>query len=314
MLALLAGVLAACAQSVITLQHGAATTLFTVLDSAIVHAQSGDAIYLPGGPVASSASITITKKLSIFGAGYRADSSAATQPTTLAGTILFKPGAEGSLITGILAPNNDITLNCDNVSATRNLVNNIYIFGSGLFVEDNVVNTSVMGDGVTHINILIRKNVIYGYMEYIYNANLFNNVFLQNGASIQANVNCNFANNIFYISYSPTSFGNQGTFTNNLFTTDYNLPGNKVQAIGSIFTNYTVGAVWNLTQNFRLKAGCIGIKAGSDSTDVGIYGTSAPFKTSGLPFNPHIQSVSIPTATGPDGKLTISITVAAQNQ
>ena len=101
--------------------------------------------------------------------------------------------------------------------------------------------------------------------------------------------------------------------SNNLFTTYSGFNGNKVQSIDSIFIHYTKSS-WDIFQNFKLQSSCIGIKAGMDGTDVGIYGTANPFKYSGLPINPHYQAINIPVSTGVNGKLNVNITVAAQNQ
>ena len=56
----------------------------------------------------------------------------------------------------------------------------------------------------------------------------------------------------------------------------------------------------------------IGHNAGNDGTDVGIYGTSTPYKDGGIPFNPHIQSASIINSPDGSGNLRVNIKVAAQ--
>ena len=66
--------------------------------------------------------------------------------------------------------------------------------------------------------------------------------------------------------------------------------------------------------NFHLRPGCLGKNAGTDGTDLGIYGGSFPWKNGSLPPNPHIQTKNISSATDPIGNLNVNIKVKAQER
>lgn len=74
-------VLVSKAQSLIAVQNNNPPLFFTNLDSAIVHAQSGDTLFLPGGnfPIYTN----IDKCLHIIGVGHNPDSTLATNPTNI---------------------------------------------------------------------------------------------------------------------------------------------------------------------------------------------------------------------------------------
>ena len=289
------------------------------MDSAIVYAQNGDAIYLPGGAIAGSASLTIKNKVSIYGAGYRVDSSAVTQPTYLYSDIIFALGSEGSFLTGVSDAGSGISLRANNVTISRCIFYTLGITAFGCLIEDNIIYDVLMGDGSIKSN-MIRKNILYGgLIQNTQGWTFKNNIFIVANKSYLAYglTNCSFYNNIFYNDnvFNPLFFtGGAGlNISNNLFTTNAGYVGNKVQVIDSIFINYTKSK-WDLFQNFKLQTRCIGLKYGNDGTDVGIYGTANPFKYSGLPINPHYQAINIPVSTDANGKLNVNITVAAQNQ
>ncbi|MCW3105556.1 MAG: hypothetical protein JWQ09_62 [Segetibacter sp.] len=307
----------AIAQSVITIQHGSTVKVETRFDSAVAHAESGDYIYLPGGLIASAGSIAINKKMSIFGAGYRSDSSSATSPTLIQAQITFGEGSEGSFITGIYTTGN-MDIYVSSVIVTRcNIVRigmNTNI--SNLLLEENVFRGGMYGYGGPHTlsSITIRKNILYGSLDSDIwpGVTYTNNIFVDATSSPSSNL---FQNNIFIAS---GTFSSSSSFINNLFvgnlSTNDNSTGNILnETLANIFINFSSGQPWNLSQNFHLKPGCKGIALGTDGKDAGIYGSGTPFKEGAIPFNPHYQKVVIPSATNSNGKLEINITVQAQD-
>ncbi|MBL4585431.1 MAG: hypothetical protein JKX84_00010, partial [Flavobacteriales bacterium] len=60
--------------------------------------------------------------------------------------------------------------------------------------------------------------------------------------------------------------------------------------------------------------GSPGAGAGTDGTDVGIYGGSYPYKHGAVPFNPHVQINQIDNQTNGQGELPVNIRVAAQER
>lgn len=322
------------AQSIITIQRGNTTIFATTLDSAIIKAQNGDYIYLPGGLIATSSSaLTINKNLKIFGAGYHPDSSSATGITQITPIVYFTTGADSSLLTGVylnqaigfLSSLSNITIT--RCSFTTLDQNNSSI--SNIFISENIIRGNVNGGVNSNSNIVFQKNIVYDGVIFK-NYSVLNNIFLrqnQFGSFINSSSNNVFENNVFI---NPASSFNGGgninnTFNNNLFVLDsatlysMNTSGTNSNNIfnqnpSNIFVNLIPNAQWTSAQNFHLKPGSAGIGKGKDGTDIGVYGTSLPFKEGGIPLNPHIRSAVIAGTTNSAGKLSISINVAAQNQ
>jgi hypothetical protein len=312
-------------QTAIVLQHGNTTTIERRLDSAILHAQNGAVIYLPGGliTVPGTTQININKKISIIGAGYRPDSSSVTTATQLAVNLKFVAGSTPCLITGIYFTNADILLEVDSITVTRCNIRSLFLTTnqiSGSLIEENVIKNSFQANIVnTTANMLFRKNIVFGSIS----GNIVGGLILSNnilfGSSISQLRNCLFQNNVFAYNGNVEMF-QSNSFYNNLFTTNQVFPANSStsgnifnEPLSNIFTSYVVGSAWSVTQNFHLKTGCNGISAGTDGTDIGLYGSSAPFKDGGIPFNPHYHSAVISNASSPSGLLNINITVKAQN-
>ncbi len=185
-------------------------------------------------------------------------------------------------------------------------------------IEKSVIESSVSGYGFNGVfwegvifknNIFINNNRGGDIINTIRNATFENNIFYYNPTKYNLTsglYNCYFTHNIFVYdsAYIPLySVGNSNTFSNNF----YNI------SLSSIFqkTPSTTGFTFN--DNYHLKSSCVGVGAGSDGKDIGIYGTSLPFKDGGTPANPHIVSKSIDTQTDASGKLPIKIKVKAQN-
>ena len=62
----------------------------------------------------------------------------------------------------------------------------------------------------------------------------------------------------------------------------------------------------------HLAPGSGGIGAADDGTDIGIYGSSSPYKPGNVPYNPHFRTATVAPATNPNGDLPVNIHVAAQ--
>jgi len=81
----------------------------------------------------------------------------------------------------------------------------------------------------------------------------------------------------------------------------------------SIFVKQS-GTTFDYNHNYALKPTAPGKNAGDDGTDVGIYGSTNPYKTSALPSNPHISFKDIPASTLPNGTIPLKIRVTAQDR
>lgn len=321
------------AQSVITIQHGASTLITNRLDSAVSLAQQGDYIYLPGGVIGGTTLVQVDKKLNIIGAGYHPDSAVATTPTLITNNntgyaqVVFLPGAEGSSLTGV-EMQGILGVQCSQLTITRCYLKDIHFSGgnhSDLLIEENIIANSIQTIdqiNAVYTNMIVRKNIIYNIISAVSGAVFSNNLILpaSNGVwSLFYFFSGYFKNNILVGSANYQGGGVWQT-DNNLFTADsvalpyHTSSGTNIynEPISNIFKQYHINGIWTRDQDFSLKPVCSGIGRGSDGTDMGIFGTNAPFKIGGLPFNPHFKLIAIPSSTSADGKLNINITVQSQ--
>jgi len=120
-------------------------------------------------------------------------------------------------------------------------------------------------------------------------------------------------------SISYLILGDHNNFLNNLFVANVSFPQGTNQGVNNI-ANVDKETIFVDRRNFihpqanlQLKDDCVGKEAGSDGTDVGIYGGPYPFKHNRLPFIPFIKS----TAIGPadeQNKIRVRMNVEAQTK
>lgn len=326
----------------IVLQGAGTPQVFTDLPAALAAAQPNDKLYLSGGTFNSSTTITISMPLHFIGAGIQPDSTAVTGTTTINTTagqdIIFTTGASGSTFTGIrfdpggylqygtsLAdddPTGMVFQRCEfpnrhylginAPSASSSTLFDECIFHSFIWGFEGVTATftrSIFDAGSTAIvnfdtgGLLVSHCVFLGETRFDGNANMVVE-------------NC-----IFTTTYATGALFqcNNATVTNSLFTSsaiavDPNLISISNQVgvpAASIFVNETDGS-YQFTDDLHLAVGCVGIGAADDGTDIGLYGSSSPYKPGAVPFNPHFSSATIAPATNPNGDLPVNIRAAAQ--
>jgi hypothetical protein len=319
----------------IAVVHNGSSTFYTNLTPALTAAQSGDTIYLPGGPLLPD-NIVINKPLTIVGAGHFPDSSIATNPTFIK-RIYFKTGADGGQLIGITC--NELQWGYD---GSQN-VNNIIIKQCKI---DLLYPNNHGGGTSTSQNILFTENVIYstssgGFSSVLFEKNIFSNCTYSQSAQYN---NCIFIfnhfisfnystlnNNIFYNTDTDWNEhiqiqGTQNILSNNLFCAN-TYPYNTLSCESCIMNNNPIleqstvntfinvsGSNFSYSNNYHLKETSPGINAGTDGTDVGIYGTQYPAKDGAVPFNPHISSKNISTQVSPSGVLNVDVKVSAQDR
>lgn len=329
----LVSIISASAQGIICVQGDTTAPIFvTDLSDAISKAKAGDHIYLPGGSTFTN-NVTINKKLFIIGAGYDPSSTKAAGATYITGDWLLDTGARESYISGIDGKGIIIYIKASNVTVTRCLLGGIGLQDnpSNISISENIIQSNRIGYSLHGNNIsnpiLVFNNVLLGQIALFRNGVFVNNVFSQSNGNYLIN-QCQyvrFENNIFFHSNPSLTLVGVGNnhFRNNLFLIDSttvvggasSMSSNIFkQSSDSIFKTYDWQLIWNQNYNFHLQQNCKGIKAGTDSTDVGIYGSSNPFKSGGIPINPHFQEIHIPTGTTPDGKLNVKIKVQGQGR
>lgn len=334
------------AQPLISVENSGNSSFYTDLGSAVFNAQSGDTIYIPGGSF-NIGNLTIDKEISIFGVGHYPDSTIATFYTNLIGNIFLVTGADSTFLTGFYLSGNiklGITVSdqiVNNISITRCNINNLYLSFDGststtsenFFIDENVIRGDVNGGYAQHV---IFENNIFNNQLWYFNGNTIfsNNIFLYYRLLYSGSViyclfrsisYCLFQNNIFLATNSSTNVGYPSNciFNNNVFEENISFPWNVTnvgtnnivnQTQSSIFVNQS-SYLFNYGHDYHLKSTfLVGVNAGTDGTNIGIYGTSFPYKEGAVPANPHIQYKTISSGTDNNGNLNINIKVAGQDR
>jgi len=319
------------AQRIIALQNGSKVFFHQNIDTIMVHSESGDTIYLPG--YTYNKNLTISKKLTIYGTGHYPDSTAATNPTRIYGTLILTTAASGSTFEGI-SLEGDISMPAgntfNNFIFSRMKFNNLnmgYINQpSTLLMFNECVIVGYIFGSINVTNVVFEKCIIQGVIQSFENVTLINHcILLTNGIvnysgwsasnfyhcnGIEANSNVIVGN---YVNYPNTC-----TFKNNLIVAAPGLifpnQGNiESQAFAGIFENIITGKeyTFDYENDYHLKLTSAGIGAGFDNTDTGIYGTEYPFKIN--PSNPHVSVLNNATEVK-NGKLKVDVTVEAQSR
>ncbi|MFO7722442.1 MAG: hypothetical protein R6V49_04375 [Bacteroidales bacterium] len=334
-------------QAVITVQSGSVSTFYTNLDSAVNNAPGGSTIYLPGGTFTPAGNaLLISKPLNIIGAGHYPDSSLATGVTILNGHFYLLSGADGGSLQGVRV-NNHVFFgqNAANCVINGYQFSRCYFNGPFLMVFDTyyynptsqniLLSENVFKDWI-HVgqvkNVLFSQNIFTSYVSITNGQVVFrNNIFLLDaqspcpstqlfheihGATFYDNI---FNNNGCYGLVAGGFTGN--SFYNNIFSSALTaLPGNSIGTnnlfgvpVDSIYVSHTY-QTFDYNNDYRLKANCVGKNAGSDSTDIGLYGTAYPYKPAAVQINPHIISRSVAPSTDAQGHLPVNIKVSAQDR
>ena len=321
-------------QNLITVQHLGTASFYNNYNDAFTNALDGDTLYFPGG-IYSIGTLNISKRLHVYGVGHYPDSSLATGITQFNGTIKLFTGADSSLFTGIYL-NGDFYLGTNalnqeihNLTIRRCWSSNIYLSYNGstatpssdIHIEENVVGR-IYGGYAT--DVYVEQNFLSSNMYYFNGSgiNTFrNNIFAYLYGALGGGVsNCNFENNVFLFGASYSVGGTNCVFNNNLFTKNFSFPDGTNTGSNNIFnqTQSTIfvsqsGNAFNYAHDYNLNPASPGNNAGSDGTDVGLYGTTFPYKEGAVPAHPHIREQTISTTTDGAGNINVSIKVGGQN-
>lgn len=293
---------------------------YTQLQVAVDNAVAGDTIHIIGSNT-SYGNVIIDKNLTLIGAGYnppnqfglkseitfvsigRATSLASATGTRLTGLKINTISWAGS------AAHDDITIErCEilNVSLSSS-------GASGWVIQNNILSSLNIANNP---NLLVRNNIFKGAINTSDEPSVLisNNLFLSSSASGSVFSAVQFAtitNNIFYQGRDP--LGCQfSTFNNNI---TYNTPNNALpygnnSGAGNLvnvdpqFSTVAAGA-FDFSFDYRLIATSPGKNAGTDGTDIGIYGSiysfpiggPAPYLTSAMPRVPQVIEVNIQNAS-----------------
>jgi len=319
------------AQQFITRQNGSTVAFYTSLDSAINNAQNGDTLYLSGGSFALVNHIS--KRVHIIGVGHHPDSTAATNMTLITGEFFLLSGADAGSMSGVYLQGGIIFGNQSSnghiSNYTLNRCNINYLSSSSNAATNNLFYENVFRSQVNLANSqsnAFYNNILPAVSSFGPNTFFKNNIFLRLNNNLESYVNnSTFENNVF-LGVSPVFniiwnyYIENNIFNSNLFVENISFPyganmglDNIVnQPLSSIFVNQT-GNEFNYTHDYHLQASSPGNNAGTDGTDIGIYGGVFPWKDGSLPNNPHIQFKNISGTTDQNGNLQINIKVKAQD-
>lgn len=315
--ALLATMTAA-AQNIAAVSPSNATTIFQTLDEAIVGAESGSTIYLPGGGFQIKDETKINKKLTIMGVSHRGDTDNVDGATVISGNLHFEGGSSGSAVLGVYLTGDinvgtgtdsvtNFTVRYCNVNSIKvkhsqssgMVVNQSYLRNNSNFgncnvrLENNILHSLFdVNGGIIDHNIII--SIAPGTSVTFYNVNntsILNNFFLNSGRGISGG-NCQLLNNCI----------GTGSMGDNPVIID-----EGVNLWDDVF--YANKGV-SILSDYRLK-GSWGKGKATDGTDIGIYGGTG-FKDEALAPIPRIVSKKVDESTDGSGKLQIEVTVKAQ--
>ena len=320
----IATVMIAQAQQISVVSPQGATQIYTDLNLAIQGADAGSTLYLSGGGFQINDTTSISKRLSIIGVGHRIDNDNADGSTVISGNIHFAQGADNSALMGVHLTGNVNIANADGAANTILVrycnVNSIQVghvdCQSVLINQNYIRNTSNGGDSAINFsnNILhsirninggvINHNVVFSsiYHHYTDCQNCFgiycHHVFL-------CVTNSQITNNILVY---PSNLSGDGIVSNNMLQTSWGDNCVVVENWDDVFEG-TYGGV-NINDNYRLK-GTHGKNAGTDGTDIGIYGGTG-FSDTALPPGPRITKKDIANQTDASGNLNVVIKVAVE--
>ena len=214
---------------------------------------------------------------------------------------------------------------------------------SFMMVRECIIRGAVFGG---YSNSIFRNNILQVQVNYFTGALFLNNAFLyDNVGTISENVrNTTFSNNIFKNSCvarsanwsNPPTCSYDNNYSNNLLNNTLtfgwsggwggwncssdparngigNLSENLEYVNDTLIYQNASGNTYTFHNNYHLKINSPGKNAGTDGTDIGIYGGNPPFKDGSMPSNPHIRYKNVAGTTNTNGTLNIHFKVAAQD-
>lgn len=311
-------------QKLIAVKGAVTDAITTNLTDAIALAQPGDKIYLPGGFFQHTEAIE--KQVHIIGTGFQ-DGQNVMGRTTINGNLTLGDLADNSTFEGFYLSNDfvpsgildNITFKRCNMSGTTNV--NGARFDNSNFIncvvretlhfaqtgypqgQSNIITNSFIKRIYRAQYTTIKNCIVSLYLEECDNMIVRNNIFDYTDPSCNlflSSSNMILENNMIKLICNIASL--PGVLSNSN-TIPYNV-------IAEVFMNATVFS-FNSTSDFNLVSTSIGNNAGTDGTDIGIYGGSNPWKDGSLPIIPNIEQnnsyLDVPT-----GQFKLNVKVVPQ--
>ena len=254
---------------------------------------------------------------------------------------------------GHKSESNGLLQNIQNVTIWRNLVSSFIVLGldrlsnnvKNIVIKENIVgNTlSFVGDisGVGASDCIINNNTCRIINDF-QNSNLLNNVIQSSVSGLE---NCIIENNFIWSPISDFNNCLNSTFNNNAFTGNFTFPvGNNTgdnnlmgQDQDSTFkpvsststsvnniknnnlsikksTKASIYIPYSFPKELEIQNTSPCKNAGTDGTDIGIFGGSTPYKKGAIPFNPHVIRFAITPQTNNNEYVNVDIQVSAQEE
>lgn len=325
-------------QQRIVLEGTGGPTVHSDLAAAITAAQPGDRLYLSGGTFMLAGPYALDKPLHFIGAGIHPDSSNVTGTTTIGTTggssahfqvttpasgstftgIIFNPS--GGVVYGTSEADDDPTglvfqrcefkrytyLGFEEGSASSTTFDECIFRDAIQGRAGQAVITRSIFDGAAIT--LFRPSGLFLKNSVIFNDRLSNSanpivqncVFTYSSAPLWQ-VSGAQVSNCLVSGADMFSNSSASSETNNLF----NVP------LASMFVDQSDNS-YQFSDDLHLSPASGGIGMGNDGTDIGLYGTHAPYKGGNVPFNPHFQQAQIAPSTDWNGALPVQVRTAAQ--
>jgi hypothetical protein len=313
---------------------------YTTVSAAISAAANGDTIYIQ--PSATSyGNFTVTKGLTIIGAGYNPQTTSGLKSET--GNITFGNGSSNSKLLGLYL-NGEVnfsnTFLVSNFTVQRCFIMYRFNFSNGANSPTGriqVENCYVYGGNGHSVlspstSCTIRNNFFDSGGQGVINGQnstqtdtIRNNIFICGSTGIVAMKNDLIENNIFYSNF-PDASNVTNSFNNNYVFGASTLPYGTNVGSGNItntvppFNVFVCGQNVLYTTDFRPASGHATINAGTDGTNIGFtgglspfYKYPAPYPMTGEPAIPQVREVTVPVSSVPAGG-TLNINVKARKR
>ena len=307
---------------------------YTNLQTAVNASTSGDTIYVHGSAT-SYGSISIKKRLSLFGTGNKPNKTNILVSQLVDIQLDTTNGVSGASGTSIIGFSLNSVNGYSGTGGTKNIVisrnyftsggTKINITGGNWRIENNIIsqssvninsknnifilnnifdNASLLGSNQP--NVIVSNNIFLGYTSFsalnsVTNAILTNNIFYgasANGTGVDNNI---FSNNLSYQTSNDTLPYGTNTGSGNFINQN------------PLFTNVSA-TNFSYSFDFSLAAASPGKNAGTDGKDLGIYGGSKPMvDMTGSPAIPQMKSVTILNPMIPVGD-SLHVIIKAKKQ
>ncbi|MCH7513728.1 MAG: hypothetical protein IH947_07265, partial [Bacteroidetes bacterium] len=312
----------------------------TAFAGALAASANGDIIYvIPSGT--NYGVMLLTKEVTVYGVGYNPDNQIGLK--SLFSSVQIS--ASNTRISGIQFTDLPwagvaitIAANIVNTTIDKCVFSRFVATGTGIgtimiqncLILQNSANYGaqmfIMNTATPNIRFL--NNIVFstvntgwGILYGLNGANIENNLFIASASGTLERIfgtvtSSSIKNNIFYgMTPMPASTftGNTidynltfGSTDNNFLTTGNTVGSNNIINQDPLFVNVPYGQAWFFTNDATFQALSPATGAGSDGTDIGLYGGGTPYDEYGTPL-PVVQAITTPAMISQGTNLPVNI-------